>query len=127
MKQKISGFVKGVICSFVCASTLITSCTYDSRSGIEPTLCDTTKVTYSLTIRPILINTCIECHSATNPSDNLNYENYTDIAAVAKDGRLLGAIKHLPGYVPMPEFAPMLPDCQIQKIQKWVNDGAPNN
>jgi hypothetical protein len=112
----------------VLLGAIITSCTYDSREEIESmVLCDTTNVTLSLTIRPILNNNCIVCHSGASPAGGLDYENYNDLFAVASDGRLVGAINHLPGFEPMPRFAPKLPACDIMKIEKWVNDGALNN
>jgi hypothetical protein len=104
------------------------SCKYDSREDIAPTVsCDTSKVTFVLTIKPILVNNCVECHSGLNPAGGLNYATYPDVTAVATSVRLLGALKHLPGFQPMPRFAPKLPDCEILKIEKWVNEGALNN
>jgi mono/diheme cytochrome c family protein len=35
---------------------------------------------------------------------------------------MLGAIKHLPGFAPMPQNGPPLTDCEIGLIQKWIND-----
>ncbi len=107
---------------------IITSCTYDSREEVESLVtCDTTNVTLSLTILPILNNNCIVCHSGASPAGGLDYENYSDLFSVANDGRLVGAINHLDGFEPMPRFAPKLPACEIMKIEKWVNDGALNN
>lgn len=107
--------------------SLFSSCTYDSRVYVEPIHCDTTNIVYNVTIRQILTSNCLECHSTDNASGGLNFETYAGITPVVKDGRLIGAIKHLPGYVPMPEFSAQLADCEIGKIQKWINNGAPNN
>jgi hypothetical protein len=112
----------------VLSVAIITSCTYDSREEVESLMtCDTTNVTLSLTIWPILSNNCIVCHSGAAPAGGLDYENYNDLLSVANDGRLVGAINHLDGFEPMPRFAPKLPACDIMKIEKWVNDGALNN
>lgn len=104
------------------------SCTYDSREDVDPiTSCDTISVTYDLTIVPILNRDCIACHSGQFPAGGLDYENYANVQAVGNDGRLVGAINHLPGYAPMPPFSPKLPECDILKIEKWVTQGALNN
>lgn len=102
------------------------SCGYDSRDEVEPA-CDTGEATYQLTVKAILASNCTECHSSANPSGGLNFESYSGTFTAAIDGRLLGAIKHLDGFEPMPRFAPKLPECEIGKIEKWVNDGAADN
>jgi hypothetical protein len=110
------------------AALSMTACVYDSREEnnvLEP--CDTTSVTFMLTIKPILKNNCIVCHSGESPANGLDYTKYPDIVTVASDGRLVGAINHRAGFEPMPRFAPKLPSCEIQKIEKWVRQGALNN
>jgi hypothetical protein len=42
-------------------------------------------------------------------------------------GQLLGAIKHSPGYSQMPKNEAMLVDCDIQKIETWITEGALQN
>jgi hypothetical protein len=46
---------------------------------------------------------------------------------VADNGKLVGAITHAAGFLPMPQSAPKLSDCNINKIKDWVNRGALNN
>lgn len=89
--------------------------------------CDTTNITYSLTIEPIINNSCKGCHSGATPSGNLHLENYFDVSTVALNGKLVGAINGTTGYVSMPYNSNPLPDCEIDKIELWVNQGAPNN
>jgi mono/diheme cytochrome c family protein len=104
------------------------SCAYDTQEKVDPAVpCDIGDVTFALTIKPILQANCIECHSGSAPSGDLDYEKYTTVQQVAMDGRLVGAINHRPGFQPMPRFAPKLPECEIMKIEKWVTDGALNN
>ena len=106
----------------------ISACTYDSREELDPGIpCDTTAVTFVHTIKPILNRDCIVCHSGPSPANGLDYEKYVDVMTVALDGRLVGAINHRQGFEPMPRFAPKLEPCDISKIEKWVNEGAPNN
>ena len=89
--------------------------------------CDTTAVTYALVIEPIINNSCKGCHSGTTPTGNLHLENYFDVSSIALNGKLVGVINGASGYVPMPYNSSPLPDCEIDKIEIWVNQGAPNN
>ncbi|MFP4469223.1 MAG: c-type cytochrome domain-containing protein [Bacteroidales bacterium] len=89
--------------------------------------CDTLNVTFSETVFPIIQNRCLGCHSGGSPSGGINLENHANIAAVASSGALMGAIRHEPGYSPMPQNGAKLSDCNIAQIQKWIDDGTPNN
>ncbi len=88
----------------------------------DTTECDSSNVTYPGTVFPILQENCITCHSQPVPAAGLDFNNYDNVAYVAQSGQLIGAIKHLPGYTPMPENGPPLTDCEIGLIQKWIND-----
>ncbi len=82
----------------------MSSCIYDSRNDKLIAPCDTTKVSFSLTIKPIFQNNCVVCHSTADAAGGLDFESYDGARIPALDGRLVGAVKHLPGYIPMPEF-----------------------
>jgi hypothetical protein len=43
------------------------------------------------------------------------------------NGELLGSIRFEAGYSGMPKNQSRLADCDIEKIEEWVNQGAPNN
>jgi hypothetical protein len=89
--------------------------------------CDTLNVTFSGTAWPIVQNHCFGCHSGGNPSGGISIENYTDLVAIANNGSLMGTIKHESGYSAMPKNGMQLSDCKITQIQKWIDDGTPNN
>lgn len=93
----------------------------------NPADCDTINVTFSGTIWPIIQGRCYGCHSGSSPSGGVSLQNHQDIAMVAVSGRLLGAVKHQPGYAPMPPSGPQLTNCQINQIKKWIENGTPNN
>jgi len=42
-------------------------------------------------------------------------------------GRVFGAVNHLSGYSNMPNGRPKLPQCELDKINKWIREGAQNN
>lgn len=91
--------------------------------------CDTTKFTYAAIIKPILINHCTVCHSGNPPAGGYNFNTYDDaFKAAITNGRLYGAIAHLPTFIWMPEGTGLpLSSCEITQIKNWVNAGGPNN
>jgi hypothetical protein len=52
---------------------------------------------------------------------------YNDVKSNALNGKLLGAIKHSNGYSPMPKGGNKMKECDIRKIEIWINSGTPNN
>jgi mono/diheme cytochrome c family protein len=88
----------------------------------DTTLCDSSNVTYPGTIFPIFQANCITCHSQPIPAAGIDLNNFENVAFIAQSGQLMGAVKHLTGYVPMPQNGPPLTDCEIGLIQKWIND-----
>lgn len=108
----------------------LNSCYYDKAEILIPdSLCDTTTVTYSGTINPILTANCTGCHSGNNAPNGVMLDNYQGVKVRALDptGLLLGVINHSPGFAQMPKNGNKLNDCTIAKIAKWVHAGAPNN
>lgn len=97
--------------------------TCDVNAGV----CDTTNVTYSGFVAPLLSNTCVGCHSGPAPSGGISLNTHAGVQAVAQNGRLLGAITWAAGYQQMPRGSSKLAPCTIDKIKAWIHDGAPNN
>lgn len=107
----------------------ISSCYYDKEEELYPqgTSCDTLNVTYSGTISNIMVNNCNGCHNSISPSAGIVTDNYDDLKVYVDNGRFWGAVSHAQGFSPMPQNAPKLSDCNLEKIKKWLDDGAPNN
>ncbi len=101
-------------------------CTSDNYDDYYADNCDTTNVTYSESVQPIMQNRCVSCHNANFPSGGVRLDNYEQVKKHADEGDLLGSIKHLPGYEPMPQGS-KLDDCTILKIEIWIDNGALNN
>jgi mono/diheme cytochrome c family protein len=109
---------------------MLTGCYYDKEDVLYPLSgsgCDTTVVTYSQSIVPIMTSSCISCHSGTSAASGIRLETYTGVKAMASNGMLVKVVTHAPGVSPMPKNAAKLNDCNIKKIQKWVAAGAPQN
>ncbi len=92
----------------------------------DPGTCDTQNVTFSADILAIIENKCKGCHSGSNPKGNVLLTNYTQTRALALTGRLSGTINASGGFPVMPPLG-KLPDCEIQQIEAWIANGAPNN
>lgn len=91
------------------------------------TTCDTSVVTYSGVIAPFITDWCVGCHNPGNMGGGYDLSNYTGVKNSITSGRLLGTLKHSAGFSPMPQGTAKLSDCDIAKVEKWINGGYPNN
>src|SRR5687767_2359941 len=106
----------------------LTGCYYDVEENLYPaTDCVTTNLSFQTNIEPIFQRNCYSCHSAAANTANVTLQGHTELMKHVTSGRLLGAIKHQPGFTPMPQGAQKMQDCDIAKIEQWITDGAPNN
>jgi hypothetical protein len=87
--------------------------------------CDSSNVTYTSSIKPIVSSWCIGCHGGSNPANGLSLETYSEVVACANSNRLMGALRHETGYYAMPKGGEMLSTCEINLFQKWINLGEP--
>ncbi len=122
-------FIKQVICILIVGVFgLTTSCYYDTEEDLYGTIeCSLDDIGYTATILPIISNNCYECHDQGNNFGNITLEGYGALKTYVDNGQLLGAIKHQSGFSPMPKNLSKLLDCEIEKIEAWVNAGALNN
>jgi len=91
------------------------------------TVCSVAPVSYAMDIAPLMRVSCFGCHSGPNPIGGFSLAEYDEVAEKALAGRLYGAVAALPGFVPMPLSQKMIPDCDIDLIKVWADNGAPNN
>jgi hypothetical protein len=121
-RQIIKGLIFGMV--------VFSSCYYDNAEELYPsTECITDNMSLQNNIEPILERNCYVCHSvAAGPGNgNVTLEGYSELIKYVNSGQLVGAINHDSEYSPMPQNAPKLGTCDIQKIESWVSDGAPDN
>lgn len=110
---------------------IIGSCYYDNEETLYPTLgvvCDTSNVTFSGSISPMLANNCLSCHSnstAASAGNGIRLQDYADVKthAVAVEG----SIKQSGTFSPMPKNGGKLKPCLIAQFDIWVKNGMPNN
>lgn len=114
-------------------AALLAACTSQNgedllaRGGVPTPACDTGAVTYAGTVAPLLQARCTGCHGSSGPAGGLNLSSYAQVRAVAANGQLMGTVSHAPGFRPMPQGGTKLSDCDLAKLQRWVDAGAPNN
>jgi hypothetical protein len=111
-------------------SSFFVSCYYDNEEALYPELsssCDTTNVTFSVTVVKILNNSCYSCHSNSTASsgNNIRLEDYADVKA--RNVSIAGSIKHTGSYSPMPKNVGMIKACSINQFDIWVRKGMLNN
>lgn len=88
--------------------------------------CDTTDVKFSTHIQPMLQQYCVSCHGASVQNGGVRLDNHASVVSAVTYQNLLPSINYAQGSKVMPPGG-KLPDCDIAKIEIWVNQGMPNN
>lgn len=90
--------------------------------------CDTSQVTYSGSIVPILTTNCTGCHSGSAPGGGgIDLTSYGNVIAQVNSGKLWGDVNHFSGFHAMPLGGAMLSTCDLSKINIWIKAGTPQN
>lgn len=105
------------------------SCSKESADRLagNSTSCDTTDISYSKQILPILQDNCYTCHQGSNPPSGIDLSDFSVLQSHVKNGDLKSAVTHTGSVTPMPYGLPMLPSCEVNTIVAWVDQGALNN
>jgi len=110
--------------------SLFSGCYYDKADLVYPasSVCDTTSVSYSKTVLPVLSANCYVCHSGTaSAGSGIKLDSYANLSVYVANSQFLNSIIQS-GKVPgMPLNAAKLSTCEISQINAWINTGAPNN
>jgi hypothetical protein len=106
----------------------LSGCAKESADRLsEGSTCDTTGVSYSKQILPILEDNCYTCHQGAAASSGIDLSNFATLQSHVANGDLVSAVTHTGTVTPMPYELPMLPSCEVNTIVAWVNQGALNN
>lgn len=89
--------------------------------------CDTTDYKYSTRISKTIKTWCVGCHNANNAGGGFDLSDYNGVVKSIANNKLLGSLKHLPNFKPMPKNTNALQQCEIDAIEKWINGGNLNN
>ena len=117
------------IFTFIICAVTFSSCYNDKEAYLYPfgSGCDSTNVTYSQSIAPIMSSYCNNCHSTALASGGVVTDNYAGLNTVALNGKLSAGVNWAAGFSTMPKGGSKLSVCDLAKINKWITDGAPNN
>jgi len=115
------------------AISSFTACYYDKKDQVYPQVvvaaCDTTNVSYSVTVTNILNANCNNCHGANANSlgAGIVLNTYASVKPYITNGRLVNSILQNGNASPMPKNMAKMDVCSINKIIVWANKGAINN
>ena len=125
MMKNIFRLLSMMILSF---PLLLTGCYNDNEEDLYPSKpsCDTSNVTYSVTIAKIMQTSCNTCHNSVTASGGVITDTYEGLKIPAQSGLLWDVVTWNSTYK-MPKDAAKLSDCDLAKINIWINAGAPNN
>jgi uncharacterized membrane protein len=87
--------------------------------------CDPNTGTFASFVQPLVQARCQGCHSSNSPQGNLKLSSYNEIKTVALNGKLYASLTRPSNW--MPSGGAKLDDCTLQKIQFWIDSGAPQN
>ena len=120
----------------ICVLVGFSGCYNDKYDQLYPavstTTCDTASVSYLRDVKPIITANCAisgGCHDAAGAATSgFDYSgSISVIQSAAANGTLLKDINWVARANPMPKGTAKLPDCDINKITGWVNQGARDN
>ena len=89
--------------------------------------CDTSNVSFQDDIFPIVTLYCTSCHSGSSPDGGFYLTDYSSISNAVLNGNVIDAISWEGNVTPMPYNGNQIPQCYIDLIQIWANNGAPEN
>ncbi|MCO4819674.1 MAG: hypothetical protein KC517_08615 [Bacteroidetes bacterium] len=88
--------------------------------------CDTSNVTFSVNVWPIIDATCRGCHAGANASGGVRITNYNQVKAIVDNGNLENVLGRQGPKKPMPPAGP-LEKCANDQIRIWIAEGAKDN
>lgn len=129
LRRPLKALALAVVCAWFTLGE--TGCKYDvlQPEGEGGSACDSTAaVSYAQDIAPLLDLRCNGCHSGGAPSAGLDLATHETVALYATAG-ILDQRVSLPESDPlfMPKNGAPLDECDLGKLQRWTDNGAPNN
>lgn len=108
---------------------MLNSCTKENEVDLmgDRIFCVDSLVSYENNIKPILQNNCYECHSTAVAQNGIILDTYAGVTDAINNGYVLPQINRVDGAAQMPFGRAKLSDCIIFTIEKWVEEGMPNN
>ncbi len=131
MKKSILIVFTAIVCSYCTNKVGKLQESFD-KNNPDAVACDTTNavISYSIDIAPIIAASCgannNSCHSS-NSADGILLDFWGGVNYCASTGKFLSSMTWDGNASNMPKSGQKLTSCEIKKITKWVNMGAPDN
>ena len=109
------------------SAVFVVGCKYDKQELINSvSTCTIDSMTYTKDIQSIIQNNCYSCHAGTaSGSFGINLDSYNDLKFEAQSGELLRRLVSTDPSEMMPKGGPRVSDCDINKINAWIQAGTP--
>lgn len=91
----------------------------------DTTTCDTSNVTYTAAIQPIIQSYCLGCHNSSSAGGGVLLDSYTNVKTSAQSGHLLCSVQWTNSCYKMPQNGAQLSTCNIHKLTIWANANCP--
>jgi len=119
--------VKVKFFSFLLVISYLNGCTYQNEEELYPKTkeCISGEMSYAKDILPILTN--FGCNSCHTTQSSIQLETHSQVLVYVNNKLLVESIEHINGARPMPEGSGKMDQCSIDKIKKWIEEGAKNN
>jgi hypothetical protein len=120
-------FACGLLSALLLMLAMPSGCYYDNEEDRFPDAsCDTVNMRYNVEIKEIMQENCYRCHlSSSSTYSGIPFETHSQLKEVADNGKLVDRINN--AGAPMPQDEGLMSVCNRDKIEAWVNAGAPNN
>jgi len=120
-KKRRSTFTGLLIFSMICFSSACTKAVLD----LDETPIELGEVTFDADIKAIIVTNCtMTCHVGSAPIGGIVLSGYTNVRNQTEFGSVIARINDFDN--PMPPSGAMSSEDR-QKIQKWADDGYPQN
>lgn len=124
--------VVGCVALGMSVASVQTGCYYDREEelyGAGNICSDTTTVKYATTVSALMTANCTGCHGGASPSAGIKIDDYTTLKAYVTTSKaaFLGCMYQTGGYSAMPKGGSKMAYCDVNKIERWINAGMPNN
>lgn len=121
--------LQSILIALLIFATLTTTVrSASNNTAQDPLNCPEKALTFNEDIKQIFNKHCTRCHNK-NEREGFNFHKVEFVKKAAQSGKLLGSIKHIQGYQPMPRHLPSLKMASkldkknIDKIECWINSG----
>lgn len=130
-KSRVISFIFMVLIAFACQKEneedLVNGNSNGDNGNGDSSSCSTENMSYEDDIAPVFANNCNSCHNDQNASGGVKTNTYDNLQPIIDNGSLLGSIKHESGFSNMPQGQGQLPQCTIDKIEAWIDQGHEDN